>query len=204
MKQSKYIQSIIKHKNPHLDTLLKEEALRNDVCPSIGPDTGNLIYFLIQLIQATKVIEFGTCLGYSTIWLAESLEKTNGQLTSIEASTRLVKETLDNLKKAGLTHRVNIIEGRAEEILNTLQGPFDLILQDAAKEIYLPMLNTCVAKLRPGGLLLSDDVLFPIKQVRKRQKNLINAYNNALVNHPDLETIILPLGDGIAVSMKKY
>ena len=59
-------------------------------------------------------------------------------------------------------------------------------------------------KLRPGGLLLSDDVLFPAKEVRKRQRELINEYNQALIKHPELTTIILSLGDGIAISMKKY
>ncbi|MGI6331983.1 MAG: O-methyltransferase [Zhaonellaceae bacterium] len=204
MTQDEYIQSIIKPPNPYLDTLLKEESLRKDVCPSIGPHIGNLVSFLVELLKATRVVEFGTCLGYSTICLAQSLEKTRGKLISIESSPRLVEETKKNVYKAGLAHRVTIIEGKAEEVFDTLPGPFDLILQDASKEIYLPLLNKCVKKLRPGGLLLSDDVLFPAKEVRKRQRELINEYNQALIKHPELTTIILPLGDGIAISMKKY
>jgi len=203
MTPEEYLQTIIKTPNPYLDILLKEEASRNDVCPSIGPITGNLISFFIQLLHATRVVEFGTCLGYSTIWLAQSLEITGGQLISIEASPRLVLETKENVAKAGLSHRVNIIEGKAEEIFTHLPGPFDLILQDASKEIYLPLLDVCVEKLRPGGLLISDDVLFPAKQVRKRQKELIHSYNQALVNHPQLFTVILPLGDGLAISLKR-
>ena len=204
MTQNEYMQSMIKPPCPYLDILFKEESTRKDVCPSIGPNIGSLIHLLIQITQATKVVEFGTCLGYSTIWLAQSLEDTNGNLISIESSPRLVKETQNNVSKVGLAHRVTIIEGKAEKVFQTLSGPFDLILQDAATGVYLSLLNSCVNKLRPGGLLISDDVLFPTKQVRKRQKELMNAYNHALVNHPDLLTIILPLGDGVALSMKKY
>lgn len=204
MTQDEYIQSIIKPPSPYLEILLQEERARKDVCPSIGPNIGSLIYLLIQLTQATKVVEFGTCLGYSTIWLARGLEETDGKLISIESSPRFVKETQDNVARAGLAHRVTVIEGKAEELFPTLSGPFDLILQDAATGVYLPLLNTCVKKLRPGGLLVFDDVLFPTKQVRKRQKELMDAFNQALTSHPHLLTTILPIGDGVALSMKKY
>lgn len=201
--QLAYIFRFLKMPNKQLEIIFADEKKRNDVCPSIGPITGSLLYTLIQLIQAKNVIEFGTCLGYSTIWLAQALTKTNGQLTSIEASPRLFNETRDNLVKAGLHHRVNLLLGRADEIFKDLAGPYDLILQDAAKDIYLPMLNECVEKLRPGGLLISDDVLFPTLPVRQRQKELMEKYNQALFEHPELDTIILPLGDGLAISRKK-
>jgi len=204
MTQDEYIQSISKPPNPYLDILFKEESVRKDVCPSIGPHIGSLVSFLVELLKASRVVEFGTSLGYSTIWLAQSLEKTGGELISIESSPRLVEETKKNIYKAGLTHRVKIIEGKAEEVFDTLPGPFDLILQDASKETYLPLLNKCVKKLRPGGLLLSDDVLFPAKEVRKKQKELMNEYNQALVKHPELTTIFLPISDGIAISMRKH
>lgn len=203
MDQLAYIYRFLKIPNKQLEIILEDEKKRNDVCPSIGPITGSLLYLLIQLTQAKRVVEFGTCLGYSTIWLAEALSRTDGQLTSIEASPRLLKETKENLEKAGLHHRVNLLLGRADEIFKELKGPYDLILQDAAKDIYLPMLDECVEKLRPGGLLISDDVLFPTLPVRQRQKELMEKYNQALFNHPDLDTIILPLGDGLAISRKK-
>lgn len=203
MEQLAYIYRFLQIPNKQLEVILEEEKKRHDVCPSIGPIIGSLIYTIVQLIQAKKVVEFGTCLGYSTIWLAEALSKTDGQLTSIETCPRLLQETKENVKKAGLEHRVTFHLGKAEEVFKKLTGPYDLILQDAAKAIYLPMLNECVAKLRPGGLLISDDVLFPTLPVRQRQKDLLEAYNQALFNHPDLETIILPIGDGLAISRKK-
>ncbi|MDS1029888.1 O-methyltransferase [Bacillota bacterium LX-D] len=198
-----YIHNFIKNKNPQLDIIAAEEKVRKDVCPSIGLDIGNLLYLLIQMINAKKVVEFGTCLGFSTIWLAEALEKTNGHLISIENSPRLANETKKNLELAGLSHRVEIINNKANSIFTELEGPFDLILQDAAKDIYLPMLDICVEKLRPGGLLISDDVLFPIVSARKKQRELLENYNKSLFNHPLLESTILPLGDGLAISFKK-
>ncbi|WP_227766790.1 O-methyltransferase [Zhaonella formicivorans] len=201
--KQEYIHHFIKAKNPQLEVIAQEEKTRNDVCPSIGLDIGNFLYLLIKILQARKVLEFGTCLGYSTIWLAQALETTNGNLTAIEVSSRLAAETAENVRKAGLSHRVEIICGRADELIDKMPGPFDIILQDAAKDIYLPMLDKCVEKLRPGGLLISDDVLFPILKVRKKQQELLEAYNRALFQHPQLESTILPLGDGLAISRKK-
>lgn len=204
MKQKiEYLHRLVKSKNSQLEHISRQEGVRKDICPSIGQEIGHLLFLFIKMLHAKRVIEFGTCLGYSTIWLAQALEATNGELISIEASPRLVAETLENIQQAGLRHRVTLIHGKAEEILVAIPGPFDLILQDAAKDIYLPMLNICVDKLRPGGLLISDDVLFPALEVRKKQKELIHAYNEALLAHPALETVILPLGDGLAVSWKK-
>jgi predicted O-methyltransferase YrrM len=197
-----YINQWLGYPLPILSDLDTENQKRRDIQPNIGKQNGALLDFLILLTQAKNVLEFGTCLGYSTIYLANALQKTGGHLTAIEFNERLFLETQVNLKKAKLSDIVTLIHADAAETIHTLEGPYDLILQDSNKALYVPMLEDCLKRLRPGGILAADDTLFPVMNVPADMKTQMHAYNQAVFSHSNLRSTILLLGDGITLSLK--
>jgi predicted O-methyltransferase YrrM len=131
-----YILSMLTPDSPVLAGLGRRYEGRTDIQPAVGAEVGKLLGLLVRLAQVTCVLEMGTCLGYSTVWLAQAMEATGGQLTSVELDHALVEETRRSVEAAGLSHRVLLIEGDAGHVLRELTGPFDLILQDSAKPLY--------------------------------------------------------------------
>jgi predicted O-methyltransferase YrrM len=199
---SNYIASFIRTDHPQLDLLEEENAQRTDIQPSVGLDAGKLLGLLVRALQAKRVLELGTCLGYSTIWLASALRETGGRLTSIEFRPDLVETTRHNLQAAGLEDQVELIQGDAKEVLERLEGPYDLILQDSDKNLYAPLLDRCVQLTRLHGLIVADDVLFVPMGIPEKFSKPVHAYNERVFADPRLYTTILPIGDGVALSVK--
>lgn len=197
-----YINSLIQYPHPRLALLDSENEGRTDISPNIGLSAASLIDILVRAIGAREALEFGTCIGFSTITLANALQATGGRLTAVELDERMLAETTRNLESAGLSGMVTLIQGDALEVLDSLSGPYDLILQDSDKFIYTPMLERCVDLLRVGGLLITDDTLFPVLPVPEKYRAPMDEYNRRLFNHPRLASTLLPIGDGLAVSLK--
>jgi len=186
-----------------LDRLHKESSVRKNVAPHIGPHTGALLAWLIKLIDAKSVLEFGSCIGYSTITLGQAAKHNNGKLISIELSKEHYEETLKNIKEAGLEDTITLINGDVEKVVEELSGPFDFILQDAAKLLYPKILERCVKILRKGGILAADDTLFKPMGFKENVSCHIHKYNELVFSHPNLDSVLLPIGDGITLSTKK-
>jgi predicted O-methyltransferase YrrM len=202
---SQYIEDHLQYPNPVLAEL--EAAYHSDDDqagpPHIGQQTGAFLSWIIHLIAARKVLEFGTAVGYSTIYLAQALRKTGGRLTAIELDEELLRRTARNVRRAGLSGTVDLIHGDADRIIDRLEGPYDLILQDAAKGLYPAMLERCVDRIRPGGVLAADDALFRPMGVRQELARAIDEYNRRVFDHPRLISTILPIGDGLTISVKR-
>ena len=162
--------------------------------------------------RATRVLEIGTAIGYSGVWMAAALPK-DGMFITMEVDDARARAARDNFSRAGLGDRVNVIVGDAQRMLHKVAGPFDLIFQDGDKKQYGPMLDTLVGLLRPGGLLVTDNVLwngeivpgFAVKQRHRDPSDgaAIVKYNEAINSHPALVTSIIPLRDGVAISAKR-
>ena len=148
------------------------------------------------------MLEFGTCLGYSTIWLAKALQTTGGRLTSIEYDPGLYQETQQNLAAAGVADAVHLLHGDAAVMIQELPGPFDLILQDLDKKLYPDLLEICIQKTRLNGLLIADDTLFKPKGIAEKFSAPVHEYNRRVFSDPRLYSTILPIGDGITLSVK--
>lgn len=200
-----YINQFLPLKNPILQKLNDQHLnkIHKDVRPNIGVQAGHFLAWLIQLTQAKRVLEFGSCLGYSAIFLAETLRHTNGTLISIEYNPTLFKEAQKNIEVAGVADIVDIRLGDAAKLVKTLDGPFDLILQDADKLLYPKMLDDCIEKLRPLGILIADDALFPPMGYPENLSHPIHEYNQRVLSDPRLISTILPIGDGLTISLKK-
>ncbi|MBF0300243.1 MAG: O-methyltransferase [Oligoflexia bacterium] len=202
MDVNKYIEQFIAIKNPILQAISREEQTRNDIQPDVGIHVGTFLALMIRIMNAKKVLEIGTCLGYSTIFLAEALKDTNGKLISIELNPDLADTTRKNIHDAGLSDIAQVQCGDASLLINQIDGEFDLILQDSDKTLYPKMLDACVDKLRMLGILVADDTLFYPMGIAEKFSKPMDEYNKKVFADPRLKSTILPIGDGITVSVK--
>jgi predicted O-methyltransferase YrrM len=198
----------------HLPDIVLQDiarAGREANLPLIDAEVGALLRVLATAVSATRILEVGTAIGYSGIWLARAL-KAGGMLLTMEAEPERARQARDNFARAGLADRANVIVGDAGLNLAKVSGPFDLIFQDGDKLQYAPMLDRLVALLRPGGLLVTDNALWdgevvpgfaPRPQKDPGETRAIADYNEKLSSHPGLLTSIVPLRDGVAISVKR-
>ncbi len=173
--------------------------------PIVGPDVGRLLQILAGSLRAERVLELGTAIGYSATWIARGVEANGGTVTTIEWWDEMADLAQVNLKEAGLADRVTILRGLAEEIVPTLEGPFDFIFNDVDKVQYPVLLPHLVELLPAGGLLVTDNVLWKGRVATDDpvpQAAAIREYNAKLHGDPRLETVILPLRDGVSVSRR--
>ena len=173
--------------------------------PTIGGLAATLIRVLIAAHQPRRILEIGTSLGYSAIALGRAASAYSGQVVSLEINERLAETARQNIAAAELGATVTVVTADARAWLRQAHGAFGFVLQDGGKEDYLPMLDSLVELLEPNGLLISDDVLFPVMELPTRVehwKQAIAEYNRELASHPRLRTVWLPIGDGVAISAK--
>ena len=179
--------------------------------PLIDPEVGALLRVLATAIGATRILEIGTAIGYSGIWLAGALPAT-GMLLTMELDPQRASVARENFSRAGLADRVNVIVGDANRLIAKTAGPFDLIFQDGDKKLYEPMLDRLVSLLRPGGLLITDNVLWDgevvpgfVSEPKRKVEDTkaIASYNQRLNTHPSLLVSTIPLRDGVALAVKK-
>ena len=189
--------------------IAKAGADRN--LPLVDAEVGALLHVLALSAGATRVLEIGTAIGYSGIWLARALPP-GGILLTIEMDADRAREARDNFAKAGVADRANVIVGDAARMVAKVSGPFDVIFQDGDKQLYTPLLDRLVALLRPGGLLVTDNVLWDgdvVPGFRDRRSHpgddwrAIAEYNEKVAAHPSLSTAAVPLRDGVSISVKK-
>jgi predicted O-methyltransferase YrrM len=195
------------------DRVLDEIARGNEArgLPLVDAEVGALLRVLATAINASRILEIGTAIGYSGIWLAGALPP-GGMLITMEMDEGRAKEARENFARAGLADRVSVVVGDAQLKLAKVSGPFDLIFQDGDKRLYSPLLDRLVALLRPRGLLATDNVLWDgevapgFVEAPKRDPadtRAIADYNARVAAHPDLLTSIVPLRDGVSISVKK-
>jgi predicted O-methyltransferase YrrM len=179
--------------------------------PLVDAEVGALLRVLATAVRATRILEIGTAIGYSGIWLAGALPA-GGMLFTMEFDEERARQARDNFARAGLSDRVSVMLGDAQRLLAKVAGPFDLIFQDGDKKMYEPMLDRFADLLRPGGLLVTDNVLWDGEVIPGFTKKphhpavdtrAIAAYNERLGSHPSFMTSIVPLRDGVAISVKR-
>jgi predicted O-methyltransferase YrrM len=179
--------------------------------PVVDPLTGALLHALVLASRATRVLEIGTAIGYSTLWMAAALPP-DGLLVSLERDPSRAATARGYFAEAGVDGRVSVMVGDADRYLHKLAGPFDLVFQDGDKAGYEPMLDRLVALLRPGGVLVTDNVLWDGEVVpgfvttpRRKPEDTaaIAAYNARLAADPRLTVSWLPVGDGVALAVKR-
>ncbi|MFQ5886988.1 MAG: O-methyltransferase [Anaerolineae bacterium] len=200
---AEYLEGFGKASDSLLLEMEERARAKEDPIPIIPLATARLLTFLVATIRAERILEIGTAIGYSTIWLARAAQPHGGQITTIEISERLAGEAQKNIERAGLLGAVTILIGDAERIVPRLTGSFDLIFQDAEKSLYPRLLGDCLRLLRKGGLLVADNALFPVIKIGEARAEAIHRYNEMIFARHDLESLLLPVGDGVAISLKR-
>lgn len=191
---------------PKRDAVLAEMeryAKKHDV-PIIGPACGRLLYLLTQISGAKRIFEMGSAIGYSTLWFARAagpgsqIFYTDGDPANAELARR-------NLERAGVLDRVTILTGDAIELLDTVPGEFDIILIDVYKHQYPAAGRKAVQRLKSGGLLITDNVLWSgkvVKPAKDRDTRSILQFNKEVYASKELFPVIVPLRDGVSVCRK--
>jgi predicted O-methyltransferase YrrM len=197
-------------RDPHERLAIVDTEGRAEGLPLVFPDTGALLHTLARAIGACRILEIGTCIGYSTLWLATALPP-DGTLISIEYDQARAARAREHFAAAGLGDRISVIVGDATRYLHKVAGPFDLIFQDSDKTLYEPMLPRLIELLRPGGVLAADNVLWngevipgyvAEKKYSEKDTSAIASFSKRIAADPRLFTSFLQVGDGVSVSVK--
>ena len=175
---------------------LKQDDLKNDV-PSVSETVGQFLCDQVEALKATSILELGTAHGYSTIWMASALEKYNGHLHTIDVSAPSFKIATENIKEAGFDQMVTQHFGNAKDIVPTIDATFDLIFIDARKRDTHIFFELCAPKLRPGGIILVDDV--------EKFKDKMQAFWDFIESQNEwvYQTLPLDADDSVMVASKK-
>ena len=208
-RMSAFIDSLDRGNTPFLDEIEKH-ALETQV-PIIRKSMQSLLKFLLTLAKPKNILEVGTAIGFSAL-LMDEYSPEGCHITTIEKYEKRIPVALENFKRAGAEEHITLLEGDATDILRKLNGSYDLIFMDAAKGQYINFMPDILRLLAPGGLLISDNVLqdgdiiesrFAVTRRNRTIHARLRDYLYELKHHPDLETVILPVGDGVTLSMKK-
>lgn len=163
----------------------------------VGPDTGKLMHMLAVSSQAKVIVEVGASYGYSTVWLADAARTTGGKVHSLELSQAKVDYARAHLKRAGLEAYVEFHVADARETLARLPGPFDFVLIDLWKNLYVPCFELAHPKLSDGAFVVADNMIVP-----KSETAHARAYQELVRKKGDLDSVMLPIGSGIELSRK--
>jgi predicted O-methyltransferase YrrM len=190
------------------DALLEkmEEYADSHAIPIIGPLVGRLLYNLARASQSRKILEVGTAIGYSGIWLARAVAPVKGSVTTIDMDPERAKIARKNISEAGLERAVKVIEGNALKVLPTLKEEFDMIFLDSDKDVYPDAFKMSVPMLRKGGLFVADNALWGgdvAKGGKSKDTQSMIKFNMLVSEFPGMSTVIVPLRDGVLVSLKE-
>lgn len=185
--------------------IIKNKSLEEHI-PIIMDDTLDTISKILEKNKPEKILEIGTATGYSAICFSKFL-KTNGKIDTIERDIERIKEAKNNIKEMGLEEKINILEGDAVEILPTLNEKYDMIFIDAAKGKYPFFLEQSLRLLNKNGIIFADNILYKgyvmsdyNKHKQRTAVRNLREYIKEVTESPILETEILEVGDGLAIS----
>ena len=207
-----YITSYIRGEIPERYGILKEledYAEKNSV-PIVQPETAKFLETMMCLKRPARILEVGCAIGYSAILMSQYLAE-GGSITTLEWDAETCEIARANIEKAGLSDKIKVVLGDAKDIIPTLTGEYDVIFLDGPKAHYIYMLNDCIRLLKKGGMLISDNILYKgmiadDEHVIRRKITIVKRlrrFISAQMQRDELVTVILPLGDGVTVAVKK-
>lgn len=203
-----FIRSFDREENSKLRSFRKEAESRN--IPILRPATESLLHFLLKVKKPKEILEIGTAVGYSAISMA--LSDPQIHITTMESYEKRIEEARVHFQEFSVEDRITFLTGDAGEMLPKLNTTFDLIFLDAAKGQYITWLPDIVRLMKPGAVLLSDDIFqegdvlesrFLVERRDRTIHERMREFLLALKENSDLDTYILPMDDGLTVSIRK-
>ena len=166
---------------------------RDQVLLAVGPDSGRLINILAKSLKAPNILELGTSYGYSGIWLADAARETGGRLTTMELQDYKSAHAKEMSAKAGLDSFVDFKVGDAVKMIGEMESGIDFVLVDLWKDMYVPCLEAFYSKLRPGAIVVADNML-------RGGGDEVKAYAKAVRAKPKIDSVLVPVGSGLEIS----
>lgn len=211
--QERYLERLLPPRDPLLREM--EELAARDGVPVSDPEVGRLLQILARTTGARQILEIGTAIGYGTLCLARGAAE--ARVTSIDVDASRLATARAFLDRAGVGERVELIQAPALEVLARpgpipgIGGPIDLVYLDGLKEEYRRTLDLLLPRLRVGGLVAVDNLLWkgwvadPPDEgegAEDTKADVLRTFNGYLMSHPQLEAVVLPLGDGVGLATK--
>lgn len=206
---TEYIHSLESSQGILLDSI--EREAREAFVPIIRRETASLLRTIIAAVRPSQILEIGTAVGYSALLMCQVMPE-HCHITTIEKYEKRIPVALENFRRAGEEGRITLLPGDADERLAQLQGQqFELIFMDAAKGQYLNWLDSLMGLLPVGGVLLSDNVLqdgdivqsrFAVQRRNRTIHSRMREYLYELTHREELETAVIPIGDGVTISTR--
>ena len=197
-----YINSLDTGHTPFLENL--ERTAKQTKVPIIRREMQSFLKVFLKMKQPKRILEVGTAVGFSAVFMAQYGEP-DAEITTIENYEKRIPIARENFEKSGFAARITLIPGDAAEVLKTLDGPYDFIFMDAAKGQYIHFLPEVLRVLDKNGVLITDNVLQDAVERRNRTiHKRMREYLFELTHNEGLLTSVVPLGDGIAITMKSH
>lgn len=199
----KYLYRLLPPRDDVLADMEKVAARKH--IPIVGPAVGRVFYQLARLTNAQRIFEMGSAIGYSTIWWARGIQR-RGQVYYTDGDPNNAAKAGDYLKRAGMRDRVKILVGNALDLVDQVQGEFDIVFNDVDKHYYPEVYRKVAGRVRVGGLLVSDNVLWSGRvanaSIRDRDTSSVRKFNKLLFSDKRYESTIIPLRDGVAIGLR--
>ena len=201
--QERYLERLLPPRDPLLREM--EERAAQEEVPISDPEVGRFLGILARATGARLIVEIGTAIGYGALCLARGAPE--ARVVSIDTDPQRLAVARGYLERAGVADRIELIEGAALDVLPRLPGPFDLAYVDAVKKEYRRYLDQLVPKLRVGGVVALDNLLWKghvadPPEEEDADADALRAFNGYLMMHPQLQAVVLPFGDGLGVATK--
>ncbi|HWP82071.1 MAG TPA: O-methyltransferase [Bacteroidota bacterium] len=198
----RYLTEIIPDRDAVLSDM--EEFAASREFPIVGPLVGRMLYIIAKAMNAKRILEMGSGFGYSAYWFAKAIGK-DGKVICTEGSSENEKLAASYFKRGNISDRIEFHVGDALKLIDKIDGEFDIIFNDIDKSEYPKALKKAVPRLRKGGLLISDNVLWSGKILQKKPDAAtagILTFNRMIYTSKELFTTIIPLRDGVSISLK--
>jgi predicted O-methyltransferase YrrM len=200
----RYLYSVLPARDPVLAEM--ERAARRRGIPIVGPAVGSLLALLVRISGAQRILEMGSAIGYSTIWLARAAGP-GAEVFYTDGSEANAREASEYFRRAGVSKRIRVLVGDSLDLLDETPGKFDLIFNDVDKHQYPAVFRQAVPRLRRGGLLVADNVLWSGRVAHKASRSDaatrgIQRFNRLMYSSRAVYPVIVPLRDGVAICRK--
>lgn len=208
-KVSAYIESLYQERKLTQKQYTEDTELK-DFGPVVDDDVARMLQVLITMVKPRRILEIGTSIGFSTVSMAKVIKPYGGKIVTIEMDEEVAQQAAKNFVREGVKEQIELRIGEARAITSGINETFDLIFQDVGdKTLYAEMLEDYIRLLKPGGLLVAEDTLFPVFDFGSEYGDLtqmcesLDRFNKKIADCPHFESTLLPIGDGLTIAVKR-